>query len=335
MVYRFHFTSADLARTRVAESALPLDELSIALRVLQDRNHDLRFGAWRRETRARLTPRARMVLDLTPVHGWSPTFLSPSGSGTLPELLERVAATPRTQLRASLASVADHQRLPGWAHRLGEDPGLLRQLADALGEVHSTVLAPYWPQISAGLAADRALRARQMLHGGVERLLNGLYPPRIRWRPPVLEVDLLSGVEGDVHLQGRGLLLTPSVFATRAPLVDPDTEPQPVLAYPAHYDPATGPLLAARPALGTALGTAPAPVSALLGRTRAAVLHTIAQRPGCTTGELAGALRITASGASQHATVLREAGLITTLRDRNTALHTATPTGLALLERCW
>lgn len=193
------------------------------------------------------------------------------------------------------------------------------------------MLAPYWPQVSAGLAADRALRARQMLHGGVERLLNGLYPPRIRWRPPVLEVDLLSGIEGDVHLQGRGLLLIPSVFATQAPLVDPDAEPQPVLTYPAHYDPATGPLLVARPVTDTA----PAPVAALLGRTRAAVLHTIAQRPGCTTGELAGALHITASGASQHATVLREAGLITTLRDRNTALHTATPTALALLERSW
>ncbi len=191
------------------------------------------------------------------------------------------------------------------------------------------MLAPYWPQVGAGLAADRALRARQVLHGGVERLLNGLYPPRIRWRPPVLEVDLLSGIEGDVHLGGRGLLLVPSVFATQAPLVDPDTEPRPVLTYPAHYDPATGPLLVARPAASGA----PAPVSALLGRTRAAVLHTIARRPGCTTGELAAALRITASGASQHATVLREAGLVTTLRDRNTALHTATPTALALLER--
>ncbi|MFD8595996.1 DUF5937 family protein [Kitasatospora sp. NPDC059646] len=331
MVYRFHFTSADLARTRVAETARPLEELGIALRVLQDRNHDLRFGAWRRATRARLTPRARMVLDLTPVHGWSPAFLSPAGSGPLPELLEQVAATPRTRIRASLAAIADHQGLPAWTHHLGEDPSLLRQLADTLGQVHSAALAPYWPQVSAGLAADRALRARHMLHGGVERLLNGLYPPRIRWRPPVLEVDLLSGIEGDVHLEGRGLLLMPSVFATHAPLVDPDTEPRPVLTYPAHYDPAAGPFLVPRPAADSA----PAPVSALLGRTRAAVLHTIAQRPGCTTGELAGALGITASGASQHATVLREAGLVTTLRDRNTALHTVTPTALALLERSW
>ncbi|MFD7020614.1 ArsR/SmtB family transcription factor [Streptomyces sp. NPDC059928] len=332
MVYRFHFTSADLARTRVAEAAPPLGELSIALRVLQDRNQDLRFGAWRRQVRARLAPRARMVLDLTPMHGWAPAFMSPGGPGGVPELLEQMAATPRTHLRADLAVIARRQGLPAWAHRLGEDPDLLRQLVGALGEIHATVLAPYWPQVTACLAADRALRARHMLHGGVERLLSGLYPPRIRWRAPVLEVDLMSGLDGDVHLQSRGLLLMPSMFATQAPLVDPDVEPQPILTYPAHHDPATGPtpLLAARP---PADGTPAAPLSALLGRTRAAVLHAITQRPGCTTGELADALGIGPSSASQHATVLREAGLITTLRHRNTALHTPTPAALALLER--
>ncbi|MBV6700369.1 helix-turn-helix domain-containing protein [Kitasatospora aureofaciens] len=332
MVYRFHFTGADLARTRVADSVPPLEELSIALRVLRDRNQALRFGAWRREVRASLGPQARMVLDLTPVHGWVPAFLIPGGTGSVPELLEQVAATPRTQLRAALATIAQRQGLPGWAHRLGEDPEVLRRLVAALGEVHATVLAPYWPQVTACVAADRAIRSRQMLHGGVERLLSGLYPPRIRWRAPVLEVDLVSGLEGDVHLQGRGLLLMPSMFITQAPVVDPDAEPQPVLAYPAHHDATSGPasLLGARPAADDT----PAPLSALLGRTRAAVLHIIAQRPGCTTGELADALTIAPSSASQHATVLREAGLTTTLRHRNTALHTPTPAGLALLEGC-
>ncbi|MFD8705165.1 DUF5937 family protein [Kitasatospora sp. NPDC059648] len=332
MAYRFHFTSADLARTRIAEAAPPLGELSIALRVLQDRNQALRFGAWRREVRARLAPQARMVLDLTPMHGWAPAFLSPGGTGSLPELLEQVAATPRTHLRTALAAIARRQGLPGWARRLGEDPELLRRLADALGDVHATVLAPYWPQVTAHLAADRAVRAREMMHGGVERLLSGLHPPRIRWRPPVLEVDLLSGIEGDVHLQGRGLLLMPSMFATQAPLVDPDAEPQPILTYPAQHDPAADPAPLLAPRRPTT-DDAPPPLSALLGRTRAAVLHTIAQRPGCTTTEIADTLRIGPSGASQHATVLREAGLITTLRHRNTALHTPTAAALALLGR--
>ncbi|MGA5822100.1 ArsR/SmtB family transcription factor [Kitasatospora sp. NPDC094028] len=330
MVYRFHFTGADLARTRVAPSVPPLEELSIALRVLQDRNQALRFGAWRREVWTRLPPQARMVLDLTPRHGWTPGFLIPQGPGGVPELLEQVAATPTTRLRTTLAQIAERQRLPGWASRLGDSPEVLRQLVDALDQVHAVALAPYWPQVTAQVAADRAVRSHDLLHGGVERLLNGLYPPRIRWRAPVLEVDLVSGLEGDVHLEGRGLLLVPSVFATQAPVINPDAEPQPILTYPAHRDEQAGPLaLTTRaPADDT-----PAPLAALLGRTRAAVLHVIAQRPGCTTGEIATALAIGPSGASQHATVLREAGLITTLRHRNTALHTPTPAGLALLGR--
>ncbi|MFE7633739.1 winged helix-turn-helix domain-containing protein [Kitasatospora sp. NPDC057518] len=54
-------------------------------------------------------------------------------------------------------------------------------------------------------------------------------------------------------------------------------------------------------------------------------------REGCTTGDVAAAVRISAASASEHATVLRAAGLVTTLRDRNTAIHTATAAGLTLL----
>ncbi|MFF2073628.1 DUF5937 family protein [Kitasatospora sp. NPDC058162] len=330
MVYRFHFTGADLARTRVAASVPPLEELSIALRVLQDRNQALRFGTWRREVRARLPPQARMVLDLTPRHGWAPGFLIPQGTGSVPELLEQIAATPTARVRASLARIAERQRMPGWAARLSDSPEVLRQLVDALGQVHATVLAPYWPQITTQVAADRAVRSHDLLHGGVERLLNGLCPPRIRWRAPVLEVDLVSGLEGEVHLEGQGLLLIPSVFSTEVPVVDPDAEPQPILTYPARRDGTITPLTLTTT---TAADGTPAPLAALLGRTRAAVLRVIVQRPGCTTGEIATALAVGPSSASQHATVLREAGLITTLRHHNTALHTPTAAGLALLGR--
>ncbi|MFH8388033.1 ArsR/SmtB family transcription factor, partial [Kitasatospora sp. NPDC018058] len=244
-------------------------------------------------------------------------------------LLEEVAATPAKQLRATLAQLAERQHMPGWASGLGDNPEVLRQLVDALGQVYATVLAPYWPQVTAQVAADRAVRSRELLHGGVERLLNGLYPPRIRWRAPVLEVALVSGLEGDVHLGGRGLLLMPSVFAAQAPVIDPDAEPQPILAYPAHRDERAGPLTLVTPA---ATDGTPAPLAALLGRTRAAVLRIIAQRPGCTTSEIATALAVGPSSASQHATVLREAGLITTLRHHNTALHTPTAAGLTLLD---
>ncbi|MFJ8608056.1 helix-turn-helix domain-containing protein [Streptomyces sp. NPDC093675] len=70
----------------------------------------------------------------------------------------------------------------------------------------------------------------------------------------------------------------------------------------------------------------------LLGRTRARVLEAIAERPGCTTTELAAAARIAVASASEHTAVLRQAGLVRTVRHRNTALHTSAPLGLALLN---
>ncbi|MEU1290295.1 helix-turn-helix domain-containing protein [Kitasatospora sp. NPDC005856] len=329
MAFRFHFTSADLARTRVAGSMASMVELNVAVRVLQDRNHEVRFGAWRRTVRGRLGPQARMVLDLVPMHGVSPGFLSPPGSRSVAELLEGVAATPAGRIRADLAGAAATRPLPGWARTLGEDRDLLGRLVEALGHVHDVLLAPYTAAAEDVLAADRAARGRDLLHGGVERLFEQLLPARIRWRAPVLHVDLASGLDRDIHLDGRGLLLVPSVFVTGAPVVIYDTGPQPMLVYPAHQ-PAGAGLSAAPPADATPLGAPPA-LAALLGRTRAAVLRTIAQRDGCTTRDLATALHISAASASEHATVLRAAGLIATLRDRNTAIHTPTAAGLTLL----
>jgi DNA-binding transcriptional ArsR family regulator len=72
-------------------------------------------------------------------------------------------------------------------------------------------------------------------------------------------------------------------------------------------------------------------LAALLGHTRAAVLGAL-DRPG-TTGELARRTGVLPSSASQHATVLREAGLVRTVRDGKAVRHTLTPLGAALRTR--
>lgn len=72
-------------------------------------------------------------------------------------------------------------------------------------------------------------------------------------------------------------------------------------------------------------------LSALLGSTRAVVLYAIAERPLSTT-EVATRLRISPSSASEHATVLHEATLVTTLHSGNLSLHSITSPGVALLD---
>ncbi|MFF8597191.1 winged helix-turn-helix domain-containing protein [Streptomyces sp. NPDC015220] len=332
MVYRIHFTVEDLARTRVGQPP-PLMELGAAARILQDRGHPVRFGAWRQAARAALAPEARMVLDLIPPGGWAPTFLTSTCVRSPEESLEQVRTTTRSQIREDLAHVAEWQPLPAWAHHLADDPDLLRQLYESLDHVCAVLLAPNWSHITGAAAADRAVRMRQALTGGMEALLSSLNPRRIRWSPPVLEVAMLSGFDGDLRLGGRGLLLVPSVFGAGAPAIDIDAEPQPVLRYPVGRDHPSDPTpwfpLPAHPAVPPG---GRSPLAALLGRTRAAVLHTIAEHPGCSTRELALFTGLAPASASEHATTLRAAGLIHTVRQRNAVLHSPTALGISLLN---
>lgn len=329
MTYRIHFGVADLARTRVADSPRPLLELSIAVRQLQERSHPMRLGAWRHRALAGLHPRSRMVLDLIPNRGWSPTFLGDPVAGTPWELLDRLRATSRARLRDELLETAGRaQSLPGWARLLPGDAELMRQLCDGVEYLHDRLLAPYWDRISSLAAADHAQRARQVLTGGVESLLASVNPRRICWNAPVLEVTMASGLDGDLHLDGRGLLLVPSVFALDAPVIDPDAQPQPVLTYPVlPHEPVHALVLFAPRAAAS-----DAPLAGLLGRTRAAVLSAVAEHPGCSTKELAALIGIAKASASEHATTLRNAGLIATTRHRDGASHTATVLGVTLLD---
>jgi hypothetical protein len=323
VVYRIHLTVDDLARTRVVRPS-PLMELAAAARTVQGRDGAVRFGAWRRAVAPRLGPRARLALDLVRPGRMAPTFLTAWGAGDPAAELDGVRFTPRGRIAADLAHLADWQPLPRWAHRLPEDAALFQELCDGLEELYGVLLAPHWGAVTDGAAADRSVRAAQSLTGGVEDLLGALHPTRIRWKAPVLELALQSGVPGDLRLDGAGVLLAPSLFGTGAPGLDMDSGPRPVIRYPAAE---TGGPLAVAPAPGRS------PLAALLGATRAGVLYAVANRPGCSTKELAALAGIAPASASEHATVLREAGLLRTTRYRNAALHTPTELGLALLRR--
>ncbi|GGP32411.1 transcriptional regulator [Streptomyces melanogenes] len=328
---RIHFTADDLARTRLAEGPRPLLELDVALRVLREPVHPVRFDAWRRESFARLAPRARLAFEVVPVKGWSMEFLLPVEPGSAQELWERVRATPATRVREQVDEWAGRvQRIPPWTGRLAEDPLFVRELVDVFEDTYEQLVAPYWPRIEQLADADRAMRMRQLTEGGVERLLQGLNPRRVRWSPPVLELTMASGHEGDLYLEGRGLLLIPTLFGSAFPVFD-DTGPQPWISFPIGHDRTPWfPLTAT--ATASALTETPRSLAALLGRTRATVLCAIAEHPGLTTSQLASRAGISPASASEHATVLRSAGLVSTARDRNAVLHTPTAAGIGLLN---
>ncbi|MGW3853176.1 winged helix-turn-helix domain-containing protein, partial [Streptomyces fagopyri] len=105
--------------------------------------------------------------------------------------------------------------LPEWSGRLVDDASLFAELCTGLLHLHSYLLAPYWDQFTQLLTADRNLRMQQLITGGFEELLEQANPQWMRWKPPVLEIQMMSDVDRDLYLEGQGLVLVPSMFSTR------------------------------------------------------------------------------------------------------------------------
>ncbi|MFJ4978458.1 ArsR/SmtB family transcription factor [Streptomyces coeruleorubidus] len=256
---RIHFTTADLARTRLQFTAGPEIEARLA-RELFTRGVSPLYARWQRQVYTRL----------------------------------RAKSDGRT---ASASTPADFWR---------------------------AAVAPYWSRMLAHYEAECDARGRMVMAGGVEQLLAGL-GRRAVWNGQVLE--LYDGPDSDVHLDGEGLVLSPSVFLAHRParLFRADEERgQAVLVFSALPNAEQSALLwddTSLPSQGLA---------ALVGQTRAAALREL--RASRTTTQLADRLGVSAPCASQHAAVLRESGLITTRRVRNTVLHSVTPLGMALLD---
>jgi len=130
-------------------------------------------------------------------------------------------------------------------------------------------------------------------------------------------------------LQGGGLVIAPSIFQPRPIDVlsrERTKHRHPVLIYSAPPDSAVSSQLWTQQ-FPTISAEALAP---LVGRNRAAVL--LALDTPRTTSELAERVHISTAAASQHATILRDAGLITSRRVRNKVFHGTTPLGTALMR---
>jgi DNA-binding transcriptional ArsR family regulator len=325
MGLRVHFTAADLACVRMAQGPDPAWETVLSAHLLRKTEGRGAFDVWRRQARVRLRhlpPRQlRLIRQLAPPFGPTPDFLTPVQAG--PDLdsgIETILSTPKHRLRAELSVLEDG---PGVARDLFDGtPSAVAELGEALRGYHRAAVAPSWSQIHALVDAERAEGSRGLLDQGVDGLLHSLRPT-FRWSPPVLEADY--PYDRDLHLNGRGVLLIPSMFCWRTPVTYVDPELPPVLVYP--VAPGIGWWTTPSGTPDTKPGDA---LARLLGATRAAALRVI--EDGCNTAELARRIGVSPPTASQHAAVLREARLIASVRRGNRMLHTLTPLGTGLLH---
>jgi hypothetical protein len=253
---RIHFTTADLARTRVAIRPDPLWETALSMHILRSRDTDPLLEGWKLSSAKLIRSTdglmARMALPfaLNPPMRYFPDFLTPSaGRDGIDAGLQAVLATPTLQLKTEIARL----RGSGPADATVVDdiargrPQALTSLGAALRKYYDTILAPHWTHVGAAVEADRALRGRQMLDEGPATVLNDL-APRSRFRDNMLELHHFRR-SSDIHLDGRGVTLVPSYFketTTLMMLANPSLPP--VIVYPRtpeHADrrgqPAAGP----------------------------------------------------------------------------------------------
>ena len=324
---RIHFSGEDLAATRLANTPDPLWEVSLSSHVLRTKRSDPLLAGWKQRVATRLSPGSVMrnevslFITLNPAHGYFPDMLTPhEASDGLDAGIDSILSLPKPRLRLEIEKLANaHGRVAPRVAEVGEgDPGALKELGTAMRAYHSAALDDVSDWVRTAFDADRMLRAQALLDGGVGALLDGLHP-KVSFNGTVLEINDYNG-DRDLYLSGRGLRLVPSFF--KVPEVKPitlhDPELPQVLVYPVDRH------------AGLAAAAAREPLSALLGRTRASLLE--ASVLGGSTTELARRVGISAPAASQHLTVLREAGLVISVRDANVVRHTATALGNAMLH---
>lgn len=337
---RLHLTAEDLLHTRVVPSFGPLAETMFALaRPAGDGGHPI-LDRWRARLRPRpgeWTPVVRALVHAgTPGHPPVDLFTLTGPSARMGESIEDLADVAPARVAGEIEGAAaqwyaEGRRPPPGLSALvraaGDDRAPGRSLGAALSRGFEEILRPYWHRADLHLAARHRERAAIVAERGIEALL-GVLHPAIRWEPPVLTLPSLGTRDLDLRPGGRGLLLAPSLFATVPLVYCPDPErPDPYLVFvPAAPDLVSAAWIWRAPSEGTV----PASLAALLGPTRAAVLAAV--RDGGTTTELSGRVGVSPSTASEHASVLRAAGLIRSERRGGSVWHTLTPLGTAMLD---
>ncbi|MFF4652146.1 ArsR family transcriptional regulator [Streptomyces sp. NPDC001380] len=326
---RIRLAPEDVARLRLAPAgvASPIEAMYSVIALRDGAGGPRDPGAradlrrWRARMRPRTGPETAPLLDLLgPGTADLPAFLL-RRTGDMDAYLDAVASAPAAAVADQVRALYAGRRPSPYVRDLaGGDRAARTALTAAVGAYYRGFAAD-WPALRETAAADLAERSALLAREGVGAVLDSLHPA-VRWRPPVLEIHR-PGPDRDLDPGGRPVVLVPALFLRGRPRVLAEPDGPVFVTYPARG--------ALRPEPGGPPGPAPQPdpLADALGRTRAEALRAL--RHGRTTTELAAVLAVSPASASEHAAVLRRAGLAATRREGRSVRHTATPLGLALL----
>ncbi len=317
-VLRIEVGPDDVAATRFAVS--PAFELAMLLRLLVRsapgaavrRRFDAGWSAVRNDPG---------VQALAYLHGpgLGASYAAPPPAGlaqTIDDDLAVIRAAPAEVVAAEVAEVRAARRpSPAVAAEL-DAPHPAERTAAAVERAWSALLAPEWPRVRAVLERDVRHRADRLTQEGWAGALGGMHP-RLAWTGAAIEIARLRVVRAQ-PLEGRGLLLVPSVFIGEHLAITDESPWRPMLVYPCR-----GAGLLFEQAASVA-----DPLAPLLGRTRAGLLLALAT-PSSTTG-LAALTGASVGATGDHLRVLLDAGLLERQRAGREVLYRRTALGAAL-----
>jgi DNA-binding transcriptional ArsR family regulator len=316
----YRFTTDDLLHIRFAIS--PLFDLTWSTNTLRDPARRSLHLPWVRAAQQRLEGLDWALLDAVAASTgpYVPDFISPPPTTPLADLegeLARVRATPPERVAQEVAWRFEHAPAPEEVVPLLDDPErLVAILVEQMRAYWDRALAPWWPAIRAVLEADIHVRARRLSAGGALSVFSDLHPT-VRWHDRQIEVERRH--EQQVELGGRGMLLVPAAFAWPDVFALTDEPWEKALVYTPR---GVGELWA------PAEDGDPDALAALIGGRRAEILAAL--RAPAATSDLAALLGASPGGVSEHLSVLRRAGLVTTQRDGRRVLYRRTAAGEAL-----
>lgn len=312
---RYRLTDADLGGIRFGIS--PMCELGLSLRAIRDpARFPLQLGWLRRTEAARGRIDMETLMTLIDDRLWTPDFLNPRPASPLTRIDDEFAALEALDLDTFTRDLeAVHGRIPA---TLGTSPRAAhRRVVGALRQLWHEAFAPHWPRMRAVLEADVVYRGRRISRRGLADMFDGL-SSTVEFDGNVVSIALRDPAVREYDTGGAGLTLVPTMFTRRASA--PVGDGPPMLMYPARGQ-------------GALWETEAVPdvdaVAALLGPTRTRLLAALGQPASST--ELAVRFDVTASAVNQHLRVLRDAGLLGSVRYGRSVLYLRSELGSALL----
>ena len=298
----------------------PIHEVvSLAQLLTEPQRHPM-FHSWLRRRRLRLSlPDLRALTVFMSDGAYRPDFLDPSPMSSEPTFEEGMAAllaAPAAQTYAELVDATTGRGAPV-RRRMLDDPDRARsEAADALYRLWKAAVEPEWPSMRQALRAEMLDRALQVNREGLRAVLPRLHPSAA-CQGDTITVDKAVDIDVDCS-EGQGLILVPSLFITDRIQCTTSDHWTPTIYYPA-----SGRYLWSAPATARSLDR-------LLGGTRSRILAALTTPLQTTV--VARLVNVAPPTASEHLAVLRDAGLIDSVRSGRTTTHELTEAGRTLLD---